>query len=148
MTIDDIKQLIESELALKSPEAIDTFGLILRLYEEHRIANTSVECDGDMLLFQWGTYDWGDGRYFNVDLTRQVMDDLEDPDDQADSMQQLSVALKFFPNAETEMLKSGDIWCHSPDDLPAFKESIENGDAFTWAQVKKPSSVEVLLTYV
>ncbi len=148
MTIDGIKQLIETELALTIPEVVDTFRLVLRLYEEHRIVNTSVESDGDMLLFQWGTYDWGNGRYFNVDLTRQVMEDLEDPDDQADSMQQLSVALKFFPSAETVMLNSGDRWCHSPDELPAFKKFIENSAAFAWAKGKKPDSVEVLLTYV
>jgi hypothetical protein len=148
MTIDDIKKLIESESTSKSPDAASMFGMILRLYEENRIVNTSVESDGDMLLFQWGTYDWGSGRYFNVDLTRQVMDDLEDPDEQADSMQQLSVALKFIPNAETEILKSGDRWCHSPDELAEFKKFVENSEAFAWAQGKIPDLVDVLLTYV
>src|SRR5262249_38857115 len=28
-----------------------------------------VDSDGDMLLYQWGTYDWGQGKYFNLNLT-------------------------------------------------------------------------------
>lgn len=26
-----------------------------------------------MLLFQWGTYDWGHGPHFEVDLTRELI---------------------------------------------------------------------------
>jgi hypothetical protein len=29
------------------------------------------EHDGDLLLAQFGTYDWGSGEYFELDLTRQ-----------------------------------------------------------------------------
>ena len=26
-----------------------------------------------MLLYQWGTYDWGEGKYFQIDITRQFI---------------------------------------------------------------------------
>jgi hypothetical protein len=38
--------------------------------------------DADMLLFQWGTYDWGKGEHFSFNLTRQliVSENAEDED--------------------------------------------------------------------
>ena len=148
MTIDDIKKEIESSELMQKPEVTDLFGLIFNLYENKRIYNTSLPSDGDMLLFQWGTYDWGNGKYFNLDLTRQVMDDFEDPDEQSDSMQQLSVALFFELNAENEVFKSGNMWCSSPNELDKLKHFIEDNDAYNWALERKPKSMEVLLTDV
>ena len=33
------------------------------------------EKSSDMLLFQWGTYDWGMGEHFEFNLTRQLVGD-------------------------------------------------------------------------
>lgn len=47
---------------------------------------------GDMLLFQWGTYDWGSGRRFELSITRQFIEN-DQQDDCAIS--QLSLTFKF-----------------------------------------------------
>jgi hypothetical protein len=49
--------------------------LALHLYCQVKVAGVSaVEAEDDMLLFQYGICDWGDvnGKYFGLDLTRQV----------------------------------------------------------------------------
>jgi hypothetical protein len=52
--------------------------------------------DADMLLFQWGTYDWGTGEHFSFNLTRQLIG--EGPVD--DAMRQLGLTFEFQPDNE------------------------------------------------
>ena len=44
-----------------------------RVFEQHE--------DADMLLFQWGTFDWGAGEHFAFNLTRQIIVDEEAEDE-------------------------------------------------------------------
>ena len=84
----------------------------------------------DWLLFQYGTSDWGAGRQFGFDLTRQLaVEPDEDGSDSADAeayegegMWQLSLTFKFAPTAELEALGESDRWCesHSPATLAKF----------------------------
>ncbi len=53
--------------------------------------------DGDMLLFEWGTYDWGQGENFQVGITRQFVETDQEDDD---AISQLSVTYRFEPTAE------------------------------------------------
>jgi len=46
---------------------------MLSFYGDIRADECDVAGDGDMLLFQWGTYDWGDGDHFEFDITRQFV---------------------------------------------------------------------------
>lgn len=48
--------------------------------------------DGDMLLFQWGTYDSGPGPHFEVDITRQFIAADAEGDD---AISQLHLTYKF-----------------------------------------------------
>ena len=85
------------------------------------------EEDGDMLLFQYGTYDWGSGRWFELDITRQFLDlehvfeddDDDDEDDDDDdgphdddqaTMSQLSLTFSFRPSPELDALDSDNRW--------------------------------------
>lgn len=45
----------------------------IAFYGEVRADDVDLESDGDMLLFQWGTHDWGNGPMFEVDITRQFI---------------------------------------------------------------------------
>ena len=81
-------------------------------YRSTRAEDCALESDGDMLLFQWGSYDRGRDRQFELDITRQfVRDDGEDED-----IWQLSLTFVIPPNAIT----SGNRWCNKPDELDAF----------------------------
>lgn len=46
---------------------------LIDFYANVRADGCDPEADEDMLLFQWGTYDWGEGERFEIDLVRQVM---------------------------------------------------------------------------
>jgi hypothetical protein len=84
--------------------------------------------DADMLLFQWGTYDWGTGEHFSFNLTRQliVSEDAED-----DDIWQLGLTFEFEPDNELRTLGRGDKWCCSLSDLPEFREYVYRSAAFT-----------------
>jgi hypothetical protein len=84
--------------------------------------------DADMLLFQWGSYDWGRGEHFSFNLTRQliVSEDAEDED-----IWQLSLTFEFEPHNELRALGRGDQWCHSLLKLPEFREYVYRSAAFT-----------------
>ena len=83
--------------------------------------------DADMLLCQWGTYDWGSGEHFEFNLTRQFIEQGQDDDD---AMSQLGITFKFKPTAELRALGSGNRWCHSIDELQSFREFIETSAPF------------------
>ena len=86
--------------------------LMLRFYAEHRAAGCELSADEDMLLHQWGTYDWGEGRHFEFDITRQVMLPGEVDDD---AIWQLNLTYRFPPTADLVSLGSDNRWCGAPD---------------------------------
>jgi hypothetical protein len=94
MTLEDFESRINSSSCFLEGRYSELFEWVFSQYEQSRIEATA-ETDGDMLLFQWGTYDWGMGKSFEIDLTRQTIDDLDDVDAQTDSMRQLHITLKF-----------------------------------------------------
>lgn len=67
-------QQLQSEKALTIDQGLD---VVVALYREVRIgdAEPGGATDEDMLLFQYGTQNWYDGRgeYFGLDITRQVI---------------------------------------------------------------------------
>ena len=81
----------------------------------------------DMLLFQWGTYDWGTGEHFSFNLTRQLIGD--GPVDNA--MRQLGLTFEFRPLNELRAVGEGDKWCDSPSALPEFRKYVYRSPAFT-----------------
>ena len=98
----------------------------------------------DWLLFQYGTYDWGAGRFFEFDLTRQFAVDQDDDDStenapesdedgyDGEGMWQLSLTFKFAPTAELESLGSDNCWCQSaaPGVVAEFAEFIYASAAY------------------
>ena len=54
---------------------------LIDFYASIRADGCEPDADQDMLLFQWGTYDWGDGEHFEIDLVRQVIVPDEADDD-------------------------------------------------------------------
>lgn len=61
--------------------------------------------EGDMLLFQWGTYDWGEGPHFEVNITRQFIESALEDDD---AISQLQLTFNFPESASTAALGSGN----------------------------------------
>jgi hypothetical protein len=96
----------------------------------------------DMMLFQWGIYDWhdGDGTHFGVDLTRQMIFDPGEDED----IYQLSLNYRFKP-APTLALESGNRWCRSRTELDSFREFVLRSPSII--AVESLSSFHVLLSY-
>lgn len=118
------------------------FDCMLKFYEHHRADGCSLDNDGDMLLFQWGVYDWGAGPMFEVDLTRQVI--LPDKTDD-DAIWQLHLTYRYSPSSKLSALTEGKMWCHSPADLPDFRQFVRASSAVAAAADLTP--VEVALHF-
>ena len=90
----------------------DGIDAMLAFYGDIRADSCDIARDGDMLLFQYGTWDHGKGRCFEFDVTRQfIVGDGEDED-----IWQLSLTYFFAPSPALQSLGSQNRWCHSPDD--------------------------------
>lgn len=104
-------------------------------------------CEGpnaDMLLFQWGTYDWGAGRRFELNITRQFIEDDEQDDD---AISQLSLTFRFEPTAERDALSAGDRWCEGSAELEDFSAYAMSSAAFL-AVADLRAEVEIHHSYV
>ncbi|HSE65502.1 MAG TPA: hypothetical protein VLB12_00860 [Gemmatimonadales bacterium] len=113
---------------------------MLRFYRDRRVDGCDFGDDADMLLFQWGTYDWGSGNHFELDLTRQVI--LPDEEDD-DAIWQLHLTYRFLPSDELKSLGSGDRWCSAPDQVSIFEEWINSTPAYSTVARRAPQSVLV-----
>ena len=68
-------------------------AIMLAFYRDQRASDCSIDSDGDMLLFQFGTHDWGDGESFEFDLTRQFI--IDGDDDAGENIFQLSLTFQI-----------------------------------------------------
>jgi hypothetical protein len=91
---------------------------MLAFYKEVRADDVDLDADGDMLLFQWGTYDWGSGEMFEVDITRQLIRGSGEDDD----IWQLHLTYRFPPAEPLRAIGKGNRWCARPDDAASFQQ--------------------------
>jgi hypothetical protein len=131
-------------IALSASKPRDGLAQMLAFYELVR-ADGCAGPDGDMLLFQWGTYDWGEGRHFELDLTRQFIEQgLEDDN----AISQLSLTYKFEATPEREALGEGNRWCHELADLASFRAFVLASPPYAALADSPPVSVEVDHSFV
>lgn len=116
--------------------------LALAFYQDHRAEHSPPDSDGDMMPFQWGTYDWGKGEWFGFDLTRQFILNNEPQDE---NIWQLSLTFKFSPSAQLRSLGSGEKWCYTPRTTAVeyFQGFIRNTEAFQSVRDFRPQSVDL-----
>ena len=136
--------LVHSGTDLQQLSVKDGFSMMLDFYRHQRAADCLIEADGDMLLFEWGAYDWGSGEVFSMKLTRQLIDESDGEDEH---IWQLSLAFRFPPTARLRNLGSGNQWCPCPDAqvVQAFVDFVHQSDAFQYTSLLQPAEVE--LTY-
>lgn len=111
----------------------DGIDAMFDFYRNERADDCSLEAEGDMLLFQWGTCDGGQGARFELDLTRQfIRNDGEDED-----IWQLSLTFVFQANTNA----SGNRWCAVPADLDGFVSFVRSHGAYAAAAQATPVGV-------
>src|SRR5205814_25063 len=113
--------------------------LMLGFYAQETVDGCRTDGRGDMLLYQWGTYDWGDGESFELDITRQLIFGEADDED----IFQLSLTFKFLPTTELRQLASGNRWCSSRAELEGFRIFIHHSAPFLTANKQLASSVQL-----
>jgi hypothetical protein len=96
-------------------------GAMLAFYAAVRVVDCDLDCDGDMLLFQWGTFDWGAGCRFEVDITRQFIAGCGEDH----NIWQLQLTFAFPPSDLLRAIGKGDRWCRSPAELADLASYIE-----------------------
>lgn len=119
-------RLSEAGATLESLDPETAVGVMARFYRDVRASDVALEDDGDMLLYQWGVYDWGEGPSFELDLTRQFIVEGKNDDD---AIFQLSLTLRFDP-AVGLSVERGHEWCLHPDDVETLQSFITDSAAF------------------
>jgi hypothetical protein len=127
---------------LSSLTPVQGVGLMLHWYSEDRAEGCSIDQDGDMLLFQWGVCDWGDGEYFSLNITRQFIEITNDNYD-GGLISQLSLTFRFKPDVSLRELPEGNRWCRNPDELEEFRRFMVGCPS--WKQVHKREPATVTL---
>jgi hypothetical protein len=94
---------------------------MVSFYRDFRADDCDSESHSDMLLFQWGTYAWGNGPRFEFDITRQLCRSGEDED-----IWQLHLTFRFEPNNDLRLLGNGNRWCQSIEELDEFAEFVRS----------------------
>ena len=134
---DQLQELLDNGLSLQADSLVDLSG---QLFEGISVEGISAadDADHDMLLFQYGVYDWGDelGEHFSLDITRQFLT----PEDY--EPYQLRFTLIYAPEAFRGM-KSYNCWstdCKSIEDFAAYVKTTEG---FVLANEKTPLSYKL-----
>jgi len=134
-----LKRLEAAGLALEDLTPSAGVEAMLSYYADERAEGCPVADDGDMLLFQWGTYDWGEGPAFEVDLTRQLIH----TDTKAEKVRQLRLTFRFEPSVGAAAGEQNR-WCLSPAGLAEFREFVIASEGLRAAERQRPVSVRLL----
>jgi hypothetical protein len=133
-----LKRLKAAGLPLDTITPADGVEAMLAYYAEERADGCPFEEDGDMLLFEWGIYDWGDGPAFEVGITRQLVR----TDTKEEEIWQLGLDFRFEPSVGIRAGKQNR-WCASLDELDDFRKFITKSAALKAVARHTPMSVEL-----
>lgn len=113
---------------------------VFRDFSAIPVEDVNKEEDGDMVLFQYGTYDWGSGEFFEVDLVRQLMPPGEDDEEDDDVIFQLQCTFRYVPTDSLRALGSFDRWMAVGDDNTFWNEILAMP---AFGLTETPSSLKV-----
>ncbi|MCZ2342849.1 MAG: hypothetical protein LC104_13830 [Bacteroidales bacterium] len=116
-----LDRLTLAGLTLETLTPASGIEMMLRFYEEERVDRCSLDDDGDLLQFQWGLYDWGEGERFELNISRQLMTNEVAGDEQ---IRQLALTFGFAPTPALAEAGDGDQWCDTPEGLDEFRQFI------------------------
>jgi len=92
-------------------------------FYRNETATGLVEVEGDMLLFQFGIYDWGSGPFFEINMTRQFVELERDEDE--DVYSQFSLTCYYAPDDKLAALGCENRWCSDVSELDGFAAWVE-----------------------
>lgn len=129
---------------LRDPVA--AFRLACAFYETERVVDCDLEADRDMLLVQWGVYDFGDGPWFRFNLTRQFIPGLPSVDSPMESdfpIWQLSWTLFLSPSEALAALGKTNRWCNRPSRVSALVDELSGLPLLTVLATQRAEHTEM-----
>ena len=135
-------QLRDATLVMAQRDSLlETFAWIAEQYRNVRLPGTDLNADGDMLLYQWGVMDWGDGLFAIIDLTRQIQVAAASPTGDPSVWQ---IGCRFrYPPPLLNGIKNGSCWCPHPRQLTDFCARLEQSDP--WSRLSQATSLSTLV---
>lgn len=121
-----------------APPKQGLMALVL-FYRDVRAEDVELMADGDMLLYQWGTYDWGQGEQFELNLTRQLMYVADEEDD----IFQLSLTYRYPPTDDLRALGKQEQWCFHPEELDDLVAILQASEPYTRLEAEPAQAVEL-----
>lgn len=122
---------------LTVPQLVDG---VLAFYREVPASGLIQEPQADMLLYQWGVFDWGKGANFEFDITRQFISAGLFGDD---GISQLRCTALFTPTPALRSISVSNRWCKSITEFDSFAAFIRESPAYLAARSLSPARVEV-----
>lgn len=112
----------------------------LDFYTGVTASGLAADPQSDMLLFQFGVFDWGSGESFEIDLTRQfiVSDQVDD-----DAISQLRCTAYFEPTPTLRAVGMANRWCRSRAELSEFRAFVLSSPAYRAALAEVPKRREI-----
>ena len=143
VTQDSIKTTFADQfLNSRPPESLtpgEGIDLMLRFYADEPVDGLADGDMADMLLFQWGVFDWGHGESFEFDITRQLIFGGSEDED----IFQLSLTFRFVPTDDLRNLPEGNRWCSSRAELEDFRHFVLRSAPYAALNKKLASSVDL-----
>lgn len=112
----------------------------LEFYRSVRASGLAKGPESDMLLFQWGVFDWGQGERFEIDLTRQFISAGSIGDD---AISQLRYTAYFSPTPALRAIPISNRWCRTAADLESFAAFIRQSVAYRAVSASSPLQVQL-----
>ncbi|MCP4964091.1 MAG: hypothetical protein GY926_02530 [bacterium] len=113
---------------------------VIAWYETERTTDAApLQNDGDMLLFQYGTYDWSEGPTFHYGITRQF---VTTPGDEL-CIWQLSITAHYDATTEAVRLGSDHQWVGTPAECEQLRNHLSDSPATAYVQPLGPLRVEL-----
>lgn len=133
----EYREIIREKEILSLDEFIDTAINLFKMIRVDKIDYT--ESFNDMLLFQYGVYNWGDenGNHFSFDITRQIIAPEED------EPYQLSLILIFEPSSFLE-IKPYDVWSNDFNSVEDFVNHIKSTSGYKLASKTNAKNTQLL----
>ncbi len=118
--------------------------LFIEYFQTIKFERFNQRNDGDMLLFQCGNFDWGKGRFFEVNFTRQLYEIFAD-----ESHQILQFGITFYYDSESfSNTKSFNKWSCDFQNLEHFQQFIIKSEPFLYATSQTQEKIEVFVDLV
>jgi hypothetical protein len=142
MKSNEVKAAFEEVIEALSPDINrllpeDGIRGLVKFYQMERIDGCDMENDGDMLLFQWGIYNFTGKNEFQINITRQLLL-LEE-----DEPYQLSLTFYYDVNDDNSTIKAGNFWCNNVKDISGFLRMIDKNSTYQVLKDKKAAKVEM-----